>query len=66
MENSLEFSVANVMNMQSFLEKLNKMLVANLNIHSQKIIDSYFHSVLYGEDIIKELYVFLSPYCLML
>jgi hypothetical protein len=57
MENSLEFSVPNVMKMQYFMQKMNKMLVANLNRHSQKIIDSYFQSVIYGEDIIKGLYV---------
>jgi hypothetical protein len=53
----LEFSVPNVMKMQYFMQKMNKMLVANLNRHSQKIIDSYFQSVIYGEDIIKGLYV---------
>jgi hypothetical protein len=39
-ENSLEFLVADVMKMQSFIEKLNKMSLANLNRHRQKTIDS--------------------------
>ena len=52
MEQSLEFLVVNVNNMQSFMNKLNKMPISNINKHHQKTIDSYFRSVLYGEDII--------------
>ncbi len=32
----LEFSVVDVMNMQSFMDKFNKMLISNINKHHQK------------------------------
>ena len=45
MEHPSEFSVVDVMNMQSFMDKLNKMSISNINKHHQKTIDSYFRSV---------------------
>ena len=41
----LEFSVVDVMNMQSFMNKLNKMSIFGINKHHHKTIDLYFHSV---------------------
>ena len=43
------------MNMQSFMDKLDKMLISNINKHDEKAMHSYFHSVLCGEDIIMGL-----------
>jgi hypothetical protein len=62
-EHPLEISIVDVTNIQSFMEKLNKMLFSNINIHSSKTIDSYFRSMIYGEDIIMGLYFNLAPYC---
>jgi hypothetical protein len=39
------FLVINVMNMQSFMNKLNKMSISNINKHHQRTIDSYFCSM---------------------
>ena len=50
----LEISVVDVTNIQSFMDKLNKMSISNINKHSSKTIDSYFRSVIYGEDIIMD------------
>lgn len=44
-EHSLEFILTNVMNMQPFEAKLNKMLIFNNNKHHPKTIDSCFHCV---------------------
>ena len=44
-EHLLEFLVTNVMNTQSFMDKLSKMSISNINKHHQKAIDSYFRSV---------------------
>ena len=54
--------VIDVMNMQSFFNKLNKMSISNINKYLQMTIGevSYFRSVLYGEDIIMELSIYLS------
>ena len=57
-----EFSLVDVMNMQSFMDKLNKIPNANNNKHLQEIINSYFHSVWYGEDIILD-YICNSILC---
>ena len=37
--------ISNVINMQPFMDKLNKMLISNINKHDQKILNSYFCSV---------------------
>ena len=39
------FRVVDVMNLQSFMSKLNKMSISNINKHHQTTIDSYFCSV---------------------
>ena len=41
------------------MNKLKNMLISNVNKH-HKIIDSYFCSVWYGEDIIMELYIYFN------
>jgi hypothetical protein len=41
-EHPLEFSLVDVMNMRSFIPKLNKLLISNINKHHQKTIYSYF------------------------
>ena len=38
MEHPLEFSILDVTNMQSFMDKLNKMSISNINKHHQKTI----------------------------
>ena len=48
----LVFSIVNVANMQSSMNKLIKMSSSNINITQ---IDSYFHSMIYGEGIIMGL-----------
>ena len=58
-EHPLEFSVIDVMNMQSSTGKLSKMSIFNINKHHQKTIDFYFCSGWYSEDIIG-LYFFLN------
>ena len=45
MEQMLKFLVINVMNMQSFMGKLSKMLVFNINKLHQKTMDPYFCSL---------------------
>ena len=47
------------MNMQSFMDKFNKMSIPNINKHCHKTIDSYLRIVRYGEDIIMGLYISL-------
>ena len=62
MEHSLEFSIINVMNMQSFM---NKMSISNINKHHQKTINSYLHNVIrwkHRHEIIY-LFVFNSIVC---
>ena len=44
-EHSSDFSNIDVMNMQSFINELNKMLISNINKHHHIMIDSYFRSV---------------------
>lgn len=44
-EHSLVCLVVDVTNVQSLMDKLNKMLVSNINKHHQKTIHSYFHTV---------------------
>ena len=44
-EQPSEFSIIDVTNMQSFMDKLNKMSISNINKHYQKAINSYFCSV---------------------
>jgi hypothetical protein len=41
----LEFSIVDVINMQYFMDKLNKKSIFNINKHHRKTIGSYFHSV---------------------
>ena len=41
----LEFLIVDVMNMQSFMNKLKKMSSCNVNKHPLKTIDSKFHNV---------------------
>ena len=52
MEHPSEFSVDDVMNMQSLMDKLSKMSISNINKHHPKTMKYYIHSVWYGEDII--------------
>jgi hypothetical protein len=54
----LEFSIVDVMNMQSFIIKSNKMSISNINKHYQKTINSYFRIVWYNEDIMMGLFPF--------
>jgi hypothetical protein len=44
MDNSLDFTPANLMKLQGILEKLNKIYVANLKWQHQRTIDSFFNS----------------------
>jgi hypothetical protein len=44
MENSLDFTPADMMKSQGILEKLNKIYVANLKWKHQQTIDSFFKS----------------------
>jgi hypothetical protein len=39
MEHPSEFSIVDLMNMDSFMDKLNKMSISNINKHHQKTID---------------------------
>jgi hypothetical protein len=41
-EHPLENLVVSVMNMQSLMNKLNKMSISNINKHHRKTINSYF------------------------
>ena len=63
MEHLSRFSVIDVKNMQSVVNKLSKMSISNINKHHYKTINSYFCSVWYGEDIITRLYMFLMWHC---
>jgi hypothetical protein len=49
---SLEFSIACVMSMQSFMDRLNKMSIFNIIKHHHNTIDFYFCNVWYSENII--------------
>ena len=51
----LEVSIEDVMNMQPFINKLNKMSICNINKHQKKKKIYDFYSVWYGEDIIMGL-----------
>ena len=44
-ELSSEFSLVDVLNMKSFMDKLNKILISNVNKHHQWTLYSYFRSV---------------------
>jgi hypothetical protein len=44
MDNSLDFTPADLMKLQGILEKLNKIYVANLKWQHQRTIDSFFKS----------------------
>jgi len=57
-EASFRVSVVDVTNMQSFMDKLNKMSISNINKHQHNSIDSFFRSVICGEDIFMGLYIF--------
>ena len=41
-EHPSEFSVVDVMNMQSFMKEMNKMLISHINKHHKETIVSYF------------------------
>ena len=45
MDHPSEFLVVDMMNMQSFMNKLHKMSISNTNKHHQKTINSYLCSV---------------------
>lgn len=51
LEPPLEFSIIDVANMQSFMDELKTMSNSNINKHHHKIIDSYFYSVWYDDNI---------------
>ena len=57
-EHPSEILVMVVTNMKSFMNKLNMMSMSNIKKTPSKTIDSYFRSVIYGEDIIMGLYFF--------
>jgi hypothetical protein len=52
------------MNMQLVMDNLKKMSISNINKHHQKIIDFFFSSVWYDEDIIMGLHI-ISLYDIM-
>ena len=53
------------MSVQSFMNKLRKMLISNINKHHKKTINFCFHSWWYDEDIIMWLYYFTTSLCVM-
>lgn len=46
MEHFTNFPIINVINIQSFMNTMNKILVSNINKHHNKTINSYIRSVL--------------------
>ena len=56
MQHSSKFSIADIMNMQPFMDKSRKMSISNVNKHHQKTTNSCFRSVWYDEDIIVGYY----------
>jgi len=44
-EYPLEFSIVDVMNIQSFMNEFNKVSISNINQHHQKTADPYFRFV---------------------
>lgn len=66
MEQSLKFLVVDVTNIQSFMNKLNKISISKINKHHQTTINSHSRNVWYDEDIAMGLCFCLPPCCVML